>query len=743
MFTQENRLLTIDTPLGADQLLLTGLKAREGVSLLYNLQLELLSENHSIMFEDIIGQNVLITIVLANGETRFFHGMVASFAQGQGVEPGGPVGGGLRLASYTATVVPWTWLLTRTTDSRIFQEMSVPDIVEQIFSEKGLLDYELRLHGTYDPRTYCVQYRETDFNFINRILEEEGIYYFFQHEEDKHTMIIVDAPDEIPFCLNQEEARCDTNVGSLLDEDIITSLQMERKITVGKYTVNDFNFEIPNTDLKTEVESSIALGPGEREWYDHPAEFNNRGRGDAIANLRLQADEASITTIRGMSNCRAFTSGYKFLLLDYFREEMNSQEYMLLSVDHVVTQPMGIGTGGGTYSNSFTCMPINIPYRPMLSTPKPMVAGSQTAIVVGPPGEEIYSDEHGRVKVQFHWDREGQRDENSSCWVRVSQAWAGAGWGTMFVPRIGHEVIVDFLEGDPDRPIITGRVYHGMNTPPYGLPDEQTKSTIKSNSSPGGGGYNELRFEDKKGKEQVYVQAQRNMDTLVKANETRKVGGNRTTHVKGNFKETIDGTEERLVQGTVNETINGDETRMLNANLTESISGNEARTVNGDLSETIMGSLSETTLGSQSTMVTGSLNEQIIGGIKTMTPATFDLTALGGVNITSPGGITMTALGGINLVAPGGNTTVDSWFTSIGGKDEDMFALQSAIVSMENKLCGISTAATATKIETAGFVLQKTFAQNEDNPMKLRDGAVKLGKGAYELLDNSLTMIGL
>ena len=495
-YTQENRLIAVQTPLGKDVLLLTGFSGTEGLSYPFNFELDLVSENHNIAFKDIVGKNVTVSIVLADGSKRFFNGIISRFLQGSG---GGEEGEDL--ADYTATMAPWIWLLTRTADSRIFQGLSVPDIVEKIFTEKGFLDYKFLLNDSYEKRDYCVQYRETDFNFVSRLLEEEGIFYFFTHEEKKHTMVLADAPDKHKPCPKQASARYQISAGGWEEEDFITDLEWMQEIQVGKYTLKDFNFEIPSTDLKADAPSQQSLGPGEREVYDYPGKYDKKAAGDRLANIRMQEQEAQITTITGSSDCRAFTSGDRFDLLDYYRSDMNQKSYVLTSINHGATEPVG-GSGRGeaaSYTNSFTCIPFEVPYRPPLVTPKPMVGGIQTAIVVGPSGETIYTDKYGRVKVQFHWDREGKKDENSSCWMRVSQLWAGAGWGAMFIPHIGHEVIVEFLDGDPDRPIITGRVYHGTNMPADALPGGKTASVIRSC------GDNDIVIEDKDGDKCIHI----------------------------------------------------------------------------------------------------------------------------------------------------------------------------------------------------------------------------------------------
>ena len=635
-YTQENRLIAIDTPLGTDVLLLAGFHGIEGISGLFSFELNLLSENHNIKFEDIIGKNVTVSIILADGDKRFFNGIISSFSQGRG---GGEAGGDPHFSHYAATMVPWFWLLTRTADSRIFQKLSVPDIVEKIFTEKEFLDYKLLLNDSYDKRDYCVQYRETDFNFISRLLEEEGICYFFEHEEKKHTLILADASDKFKPCPKQKSARYQISAGGWLEEDVITSLEWMQEIQVGKYTLNDYNFEIPGMSLKVDAPSQHTLGPGEREVYDYPAEYTKKAAGERLANIRMQEEEAKITTVTGSSVCRAFTSGYRFDLLEYFREDMNNKSYVLLSVNHGAIEPVG-GSGqesGQSYANSFTCIPFDVAYRPPRLTPKPVVEGAQTAIVVGPAGEEIYTDEHGRIKVQFHWDREGENNENSSCWIRVSQVWAGAGWGAMHIPRIGQEVIVDFLEGDPDRPIITGRVYHGTNTPPYSLPDEKTKSTIKSDSSLGGGGSNEIRFEDKKGDEELYIQAEKDENILVKNDQGIFVGNNRVIKVAVDHSEEIGGSMSLNVSKTKTETvvINSAETIGLAKELTiggafqvsvgaahnETVGGAKmeevglykAEVVGGKKSISVAGSYTKTIGGSESVNINGDRSEDVRG----------------------------------------------------------------------------------------------------------------------------------
>jgi type VI secretion system secreted protein VgrG len=553
--TQENRMMHISTPLGVDVVLLTFFSGNEGLCVPFSFEMTLVSENSRIAFDQIIGGNVTVAIGTEEGSARFFNGLISSFSQDSGAGDSG-------LARYSATLVPWFWLLTKTTNSRVFQKKTVPEIVEQVFTEKKFTDFRMDL-GSYEPKEYCVQYAETDFNFVSRLLEQEGIFYFFQHENKKHTMVLGDAPDKHPDCPYAKPVRFHPlSVGGTPPDDVITDYDKRQEIRIGKYIVNDFNPETPNVDLMVGVDCQTPLGPGKREVYDFPAEYKTRAEGERLANIRMQAEEVRTTSFAGASTCTGFSGGYKYDLAGHFRDELNDHKYVITAVNHRASETAGgSGQGGGssyTYGNSFTCVPHDVPYRPSLITPKPMIAGVQTAIVVGPEGEQIHTDDegYGRVKVQFHWDRARQYNEKSSCWVRVSQSWAGTGWGTLFLPRIGHEVIVSFLESDPDRPIITGCVYNGSNTPPY-LPDQKTRSTIKSMSVPDTGGVNEIRFEDEAGKEQLFIQAEKTLDTRAKGPSREFVGGKRHLIVKEDRLELVEIDKNLTVKGDHKEKVSG------------------------------------------------------------------------------------------------------------------------------------------------------------------------------------------
>ena len=536
---QQHRRIAISTPLGKDVLLLRGFSGSEAISQLFHFDLDLLSENDSIKFQDVVGKNVTLRIYDAAGAERHWNGFVSRFSQG---------GQDRRLTAYRAQMVPWLWFLTRTADCRIFQNQKAPDIIQKIFKDLGFADFKLRLYGDFVTRDYCVQYRETDFNFVSRLMEEEGICYYFEHSDGKHTLILANDSSAHDPCPNQKTARYDFRGGNVVYEDVVTEWQYQEEFRPGKWAQTDYNFETPSTSLAVTVS-----GKNPYEIYEYPGEYRVRPAGESLAKIRLQEQTTPAAVFQGAGGCRYFSTGYQFTLQDHYRSDLN-QAYLLTAVRHMASQGAGFQVGGGggeepTYHNSFECIPFSTPYRPARTTPEPFVQGCQTAVVVGPAGEEIYTDKYGRVKAQFHWDREGKKNENSSCWIRVSHPWAGKGYGSVSIPRIGQEGIVDFLEGDPDQPIIVGRVYNAEQMPPNGLPAAGMVSGIKSNSTPGGGGYNQMTMDDTKGKEKVTIHAQYDMSTTVENDDTQHI-------VTGNRKIDIDtGTHTEKIKGATSITI--------------------------------------------------------------------------------------------------------------------------------------------------------------------------------------------
>jgi len=566
-YTQEQRLMSIKSPLGKDALLLHSFSGHEGMSQLFHFSADFLSENHSISFKDIVGKQVTLQIHHAGDDQRHWNGFVSRFAC---------VGGDNRFSYYRAEIVPWAWFLTRTADCQIFQQKTIPEIIKKVFQDHGFQDFQDRTQGSYPQREYVVQYRETAFNFVSRLMEEYGIFYFFEHDQNSHKLIFADKPQVHKNCPVQHKVRFNYTPGGLVPhEDIVDNWAAEQELRPGKYALTDYNFQTPNTSLMANVQTVAEIGGNTKyEIYDYPGIHAKKSEGDTTTKVRMEEEEALHHLITGSGNCRSFASGYKFHLDEHSRSDMNG-DFLLTEVNHAASVGDSYSGSGAvsqeTYTNHFTCIPFAVPYRPQRLTPKPIVQGPQTAVVVGPAGEEIYPDKYGRVKVQFFWDRLGKKDENSSCWVRVSQPWAGKNWGAINIPRIGQEVIVEFLEGDPDRPIITGRVYNDDQMPPYTLPDNMTRTTFLSRSTKGGGSanFNELRFEDKKGSEQIFLNAEKDMDHRVEKDSREFVGQDRSLIVKGDQKEKVEGDKHGQYAKNLNEKVGQNMSLQVGQNLQE------------------------------------------------------------------------------------------------------------------------------------------------------------------------------
>jgi type VI secretion system secreted protein VgrG len=523
--TQANREVAVTTALGADVLLFDRMSASEQLGRLSEYRVELLSTRHDLKIADVLGKPMGIHLDLPGGEVRHFNGIVTRFAS---------TGWHGSLSRYEATVHPWLWLLTRSSNCRIFQDKSVVDIVKAVCENPaygGLVELSSdALSGTYPALPYCVQYRETDFNFVCRLLEHAGIYFYFTHDASAHTMVLADSYGAHSTIPGYKEVKFSGEAArGNLEEEAVHAWAAGGEIQTSSYLLNDFDFEkaAASTSGGLRVTSTIAAAFGQQayEMYDYPGGYVTASDGTAMARARMEGLHGQCEEIAADANARGLFPGGLFALAEHPRDDQN-REYLVTAARYQI-----VGddyASGGSQPLDFRCefraVGKEHNYRAPRSAVKPVVQGPQTAMVVGKSGEEIWTDKYGRVKVQFHWDREGEEDENSSCWVRVSQAWAGKGWGAMFIPRVGMEVVVDFLEGDPDRPLVTGCVYNSDAMPPYTLPAEQTKSIIKTNTSKVGGGYNEIRLEDKKDAEEIYIQAEKDYNRVVKNNDTLKVG---------------------------------------------------------------------------------------------------------------------------------------------------------------------------------------------------------------------------
>jgi len=625
--TQASRVFELKTTLGKDVLVLRRMTGTEGLSQAYAWDLDLLSEKGDIEADKILGQKVCIGLTLPNKDKRFFHGVVTQFSQ---------VGWLQRQHEYRAIVRPWYWMLTRTADCHIYQEKTVPQIFEEVVKQYGFSDYELKLSGTYNPWEYCVQYRETDFNFLSRLLEQEGIYYFFVHEETKHTMVLADDPGAHKTLSGYEKVPFFPPGGpdTQRERDHLEAWSWTKAVQPGTYATTDFDFEKPRKSLAGSESIARQYQQSSYEIFDYPAELSklDTQQSDLTAKIRIQELQVPYMVARGHGTAAGLATGLRFKLEKFPRDDLNI-EYLITRANYSLTAD-AFEPGQAQTTEDFTvaieAIDAKTPYRAERVTPKPVVQGAQTAMVVGKAGEEIYTDKYGRVKVQFHWDRYGKQDEKSSCWIRVSQLWAGKTWGGIHIPRIGQEVIVSFLEGDPDQPIITGRVYNGDSMPPYGLPGNATQSGIKSRSSKGGSdaNFNEFRFEDKKGSEQVYLHAEKNQDIVVENDETQSIGHDRTETVGhdeaisiGNNRTEKVGVDEAITIGAnrkenvgVNETIGIGANRTITVGASESASVALQRTHNVGINETInVGAAQEINIGAAQTITVGAAQATTVG----------------------------------------------------------------------------------------------------------------------------------
>ena len=671
MFVHGERPMSLTTPLGPDVLILVGFAGQEGISQLFRYQLDLVSAESTVAFDALLGQKVSVKWKTSNGGTRYFSGVVSRFSQAER---------SMTLTRFSMEVVPQLWFLTRKVQSRIFQHITVPDILKKVFEG---IDASWELMGTFEQRDYCAQYRESDFHFASRLMEEEGIYYYFTHSESGHKLVVANTPQSHPD-LEGGDIIYEELLGGGRDETRVWRWEKTQELRPGKVTLWDHCFELPGKHLEADktVQESVALGRTTHklkvggndsfEVYDYPGGYAQRfdgvdkSGGDRPADvqkifqdnkrtveIRMQAEATPALVIQGAGNVEEFIPGIKFGLTRHFSD---GGKYVLTSVEHRAQQPLASERGAGSpfeYENRFTCIPFALPFRPPRITPIPTVRGTQTATVVGPSGEEIFTDKYGRVKVQFHWDREGKSDADSACWVRVASPWAGKSYGMVHIPRIGQEVIVDFLEGDPDRPIIVGSVYNAEQMPPYALPDNKTQSGIKSNSSKGGGGSNEIRLEDKKGTEQVYIHAQYNMDSVVENDQTMLVHGNDTETVDKDQTITIHGNQTETVDKDRTTTIHQGDTLTVDKDQSITIMGGRTEKVLKDESISIMGGRTETVLKDETITITGSETKTVVKSITlTVGPQGLTITCAGALTVTALQGVTITSAVPLSITSP-------------------------------------------------------------------------------------------
>lgn len=663
---------------------------------------------------DVLGTEVLITL---NGTPpRHFHGIAADFGLAE-----------IRsdMAYFRLTLRPWLWFLGLRRNNRIFQNLSVVEIIEQVFADHRGAAFVKRLQGTYPPREYCVQYDESDLDFVQRLMEHEGIFYFFEHGEGGHELVLTDRNAALtPGPQTDEVIYTEPGRSGIGHGNHIFAWQPKTQVRPGSHAHTDYDFEKPAADLMSRSDAPLGHAQDAAESYGYPGDYTQQRRGETLSALRLEELQAPHRRILARGTARQLWSGRRFRLAEFPRAAEND-DYLVLRADYTLwhaQERAGQPVEVRDYEVGLQLAPLSLPFRPERRTPRPVMKGVQTAVVVGPAGEEIYTDAYARVKVQFHWDRLGKKDENTTCFVRVSSAWAGAGWGFIQIPRIGQEVIVDFLDGNPDAPIITGRVYNAAQMPPYGLPGTATQSGWKSNSSPGGGGWNELRFEDKAGAEEVYFQAQKDHNELVKNNESRQIGND--------FAEDVGHDAQQSIGHDRTESVGHDKAVSVGNNRTVDIGVNDTETVGSNRSLSV-GANETISVGSNSSETIGANHSQTVAVTQTITVGAARADTVGGPEVRSVGASQTNTIGASRSVTVGSGQThsigSDDGWTVGGGQTVSIAKDQSFTV-------GGGQSTTVGKDQTNKVAGTQASEIGKDMAMKVA-GAMALKVGKTFVLD--------
>jgi type VI secretion system secreted protein VgrG len=701
--------ITLQSPLPAADLFIESMTVEEALSQMGSIQLNLLSPKNTISAADLLGKAVGITLTDVGDHKRFFHGHVTRF--GHGAARG-------RYHAYHAEVRPWPWFLTRTTDCRIFQGLSVPDIVKQVCNDHpGVAQLKFKLFRTYRKWDYCVQYRETDFQFISRLLEHEGIYWFVAHAEGKHTLTLLDAISaHDPVAGSASIRHIEDPSTAPPDEQFISNWAFDEEIQTEKVALTSYDFERPSTSLKVDSQVSRSHPQSGAERFDFQGDYIQSADGKQLSEDLLDAAQTRFQRFTGEGNAMNLEAGHTFTLAKHPRADQNAK-YLLtrVRIDAQVAV-FDAGAGGASFKTSFEAIPAAQQFRAPRTSVKPFVQGPQTAVVVGPGGEEIFTDKYGRVKVHFHWDRLGKKDDKSSCWVRVSHPWAGKNFGVIHTPRIGQEVVVSFLEGDPDQPLITGRVYNAEQMPPWELPANATQSGILTRSSKGGayGNANAIRFEDKKGSEQLWIHAEKNQDIEVENDETHWVGHDRT--------KTVDHDEKVHVKHDRTETVDNNESITIGVNRTENVGSNESITVGKDRTRSVGAAESVTvskarshTVGESETISVGANQTVAIGADHKLTVGAAQNINVGAAQSTSVGADASFNVSGKQTVDIGDKLT-----TSIGAAESrTVGAARSTSIAEEDKL----SVGKAFLLEAADAI---TFKTGDASITLKKDGTIQI-----------------
>ncbi|OXJ22622.1 ImpA family type VI secretion-associated protein [Burkholderia sp. HI2714] len=570
---QANWFASVSTPFGEDVLLLDGFGGREAISELFRFDLRMRSTNKALDPDEIVGKSVTVTLKDQTGIARHFNGMVTRFAH---------AGADVKYGFYSAELAPRLWLLTLGQDRVIWQNQSALKIIKSVLGSFGVtFEDRTKSRSAYGTREYCVQYDESAFQFISRLMEEEGIFYFFTFADGAHTMVLADEPsahDATPAGELYFAPRAD----SACDAKHLESFAMARGVVAGEHIVSDYDYTSPAT-MTSSAKGSSSVPTGTR--YTFPGRVATAGQATHLSTVQLEAHNVTRQTGHGGSWYYGLAAGTTFTLSGHPDSSLN-MSYVTRVVRHTASNM--------AYRNEFDVFPVTVPFRAPLVTPRPLVAGTHTAKVVGSTDEEMWTDAQGRIKLKFHWDRTSGADQNSSCWVRVAQSVAGPGWGHLFLPRVGQEVVVSYVDGDPDRPLVTGCVYNGENATPISLPSMQTQSVMRSRSSKKGRAGNEIRMEDKIHSEELYFHAQKDMTVEIEDALSTTVKSGAETHVvkKGDRRiEVSEGKEMHIVKGTRALDVTGDETHTNHAKFTHSVTGDYVHAVDGHYTLKVGGNL--------------------------------------------------------------------------------------------------------------------------------------------------------
>lgn len=641
-------LLAIATPLGDDKLVMRKAEVHEELGRPFSIDVDLVSDDEDISLDDILGQNVTIRLETED-ETRYFNGIVTEFFQKENID---------RNAAFGAVVRPWFWLLTLSENCRIFQEKTYPEIIKEVFDELGFSDYEDQLTGTYKPQDYIVQYNESDFNFTSRIMEQEGIFYYFEHINGKHTLILADDSSvqpsigEVAF-YEKEESQSAVKVEGIIKWENF------RKIRTGGVSLGDFDFTTPSKNLSAVTSDPKTSSLASLKKFNYPGKYKEKAKGTSYTKILMEKENVHYDQKYAEGNLRTLAVGSQFELIDHHRDDQNDS-YLIVKSSVILKTEEYVNSATDGDHELFACnlkaIPAKVVYRPQPLAVRPKITGPQTAIVVGKSGEEIWTDKYGRIKVLFHWDRYANADEKSSCWIRVSQTWAGKNWGAMQIPRIGQEVLVDFIHGDPDNPIVIGSVYNGSTMPPYDLPANATMSGVKSRSSKGGGGFNEIRLEDKKGEEQIFIHGEKNQDINIKNDCFETIGHDRHLMVKND--------QIELVENNRSEEVKADHVEKIGKDRHLEVAGKEAKKIAATLSLTVGGDVAEVFKANHSMQVT---DDSYVKGTNICIEASDNITLKVGSSYIAieSNGIKISTSGDIEIEAGGGLDTSSGTNTKI------------------------------------------------------------------------------